>query len=67
MASKSTSKTLFVGNLHASLEESDLLNVFKPFGNVVECCKKVQKVTFFYLKKNFKHKNRQINSKNVYI
>lgn len=40
MALNTISKTLFVGNLHASLEENDLLNVFKPYGNIVECCKK---------------------------
>ena len=34
------SKTLFVGNLHASLEETDLLNIFKQFGRIVECCKR---------------------------
>lgn len=32
--------TLFVGNLHASLQEIDLIQVFRPFGNIVECCKK---------------------------
>ena len=37
---KSASKTLFVGNLHASLEESDLLDIFRPFGRIVECCKR---------------------------
>lgn len=40
MASKCASKTLFVGNLHASLEENDLLEIFKPFGRIVECCKR---------------------------
>jgi hypothetical protein len=40
MASKCASKTLFVGNLHASLEETDLLEIFKPFGRIVECCKR---------------------------
>ena len=40
MVSKGPSKTLFVGNLHASLEESDLLEIFKPFGRIVECCKR---------------------------
>ncbi|CAF0716151.1 unnamed protein product [Brachionus calyciflorus] len=40
MATKCASKTLFVGNLHASLEESDLLEIFKPFGRIVECCKR---------------------------
>lgn len=34
------SKTLFVGNLHASLEETDLLDIFKQFGRIVECCKR---------------------------
>lgn len=32
--------TLFVGNLHASLQEIDLIQVFRPFGRIVECCKK---------------------------
>jgi hypothetical protein len=32
--------TLFVGNLHASLQEADLIQVFRPFGRIVECCKK---------------------------
>lgn len=32
--------TLFVGNLHASLQEVDLVQVFRPFGQIVECCKK---------------------------
>jgi len=32
--------TLFVGNLHASLQEIDLVQVFRPFGRIVECCKK---------------------------
>ena len=32
--------TLFVGNLHASLQEMDLIQVFRPFGRIVECCKK---------------------------
>ena len=32
--------TLFVGNLHASLQEIDLVQVFRPFGQIVECCKK---------------------------
>jgi RNA recognition motif-containing protein len=40
MAAKCASKTLFVGNLHASLEETDLLEIFKPFGRIVECCKR---------------------------
>ncbi|RNA44448.1 polyadenylate-binding 7 [Brachionus plicatilis] len=40
MASKCASKTLFVGNLHASLEENDLLEIFKPFGRIIECCKR---------------------------
>jgi RNA recognition motif-containing protein len=40
MASKCASKTLFVGNLHASLEENDLLDIFRPFGRIVECCKR---------------------------
>ena len=40
MVSKGASKTLFVGNLHASLEESDLLELFRPFGRIVECCKR---------------------------
>lgn len=40
MASKGASKTLFVGNLHASLEENDLLELFKPFGRIIECCKR---------------------------
>lgn len=40
MASKCASKTLFVGNLHASLEENDLLEIFKPYGRIVECCKR---------------------------
>ena len=39
-SSKGPSKTLFVGNLHASLEETDLLEIFKPFGGIVECCKR---------------------------
>ena len=43
MESQCACKTLFVGNLHASIEENDLLNIFKPFGTVVECCKKVTK------------------------
>ena len=34
------SKTLFVGNLHASLEETDLLDIFKQFGRILECCKR---------------------------
>ena len=34
------SKTLFVGNLHASLEETDLLDIFKQFGRIIECCKR---------------------------
>jgi RNA recognition motif-containing protein len=29
-----------VGNLHASLQEIDLIQVFRPFGRIVECCKK---------------------------
>jgi RNA recognition motif-containing protein len=49
MESKYVSKTLFVGNLHVSLEENDLLNVFKPFGTVVECCKKVKKKKFSFI------------------
>ena len=40
MAAKCASKTLFVGNLHASLEETDLLEIFRPFGRIVECCKR---------------------------
>jgi RNA recognition motif-containing protein len=40
MVSKGASKTLFVGNLHASLEENDLLEIFKPFGRIIECCKR---------------------------
>ena len=40
MASKCASKTLFVGNLHVSLEENDLLDIFRPFGRIVECCKR---------------------------
>jgi RNA recognition motif-containing protein len=40
MEFKSASKTLFVGNLHASLEENDLLDIFSPFGQVIECCKR---------------------------
>jgi RNA recognition motif-containing protein len=40
MSQKGPSKTLFVGNLHASLEENDLLEIFKPFGVIVECCKR---------------------------
>lgn len=40
MVSKGASKTLFVGNLHASLEENDLLELFKPFGRIIECCKR---------------------------
>jgi len=36
----SLNNTLFVGNLHASLQEIDLIQVFRPFGNIVECCKK---------------------------
>lgn len=40
MAAKCASKTLFVGNLHASLEETDLLEIFRPYGRIVECCKR---------------------------
>ncbi len=40
MSHKGPSKTLFVGNLHASLEENDLLEIFKAFGVIVECCKR---------------------------
>lgn len=40
MAAKCASKTLFVGNLHVSLEESDLLDIFRPFGRIIECCKR---------------------------
>lgn len=40
MSAPIASKTLFVGNLHVSLEESDLLEIFKPFGQIVECCKR---------------------------
>ena len=40
METKCISKTLFVGNLHASLEETDLLEIFRPFGRIVECCKR---------------------------
>ena len=40
MVTKGASKTLFVGNLHASLEENDLLEIFKGFGRIVECCKR---------------------------
>jgi len=36
----SLNNTLFVGNLHASLQEIDLIQVFRPFGRIVECCKK---------------------------
>lgn len=36
----SLNNTLFVGNLHASLQEIDLVQVFRPFGRIVECCKK---------------------------
>jgi hypothetical protein len=36
----SLNNTLFVGNLHASLQEMDLVQVFRPFGRIVECCKK---------------------------
>ena len=36
----SLNNTLFVGNLHASLQEIDLIQVFRPFGHIVECCKK---------------------------
>lgn len=36
----SLNNTLFVGNLHASLQEVDLIQVFRPFGRIVECCKK---------------------------
>jgi len=39
-ATCSLNNTLFVGNLHASLQEIDLIQVFRPFGNIVECCKK---------------------------
>jgi len=39
-ATCSLNNTLFVGNLHASLQENDLIQVFRPFGNIVECCKK---------------------------
>ncbi len=38
--SSSGSKTLFVGNLHASLEETDLLDIFKQYGRIIECCKR---------------------------
>jgi len=40
MSAPIASKTLFVGNLHVSLEESDLLEIFKQFGEIVECCKR---------------------------
>ena len=40
MNGKCGSKTLFVGNLHAGLEEGDLMEIFKPFGIIVECCKR---------------------------
>jgi len=36
----SLNNTLFVGNPHASLQEIDLVQVFRPFGRIVECCKK---------------------------
>lgn len=39
-ATCSLNNTLFVGNLHASLQEIDLIQVFRPFGRIVECCKK---------------------------
>jgi RNA recognition motif-containing protein len=40
MAAKCASKTLFVGNLHSLLTETDLLEIFRPFGRIVECCKR---------------------------
>ena len=49
MESQCACKTLFVGNLHASIEENDLLNIFKPFGTVVECCKKVNEQFGFFV------------------
>lgn len=39
-SNSSGSKTLFVGNLHASLEETDLLDIFKQYGRIIECCKR---------------------------